>query len=130
VVGPLALHRDAVYAACDRYRVNRLAVFGSAVTDRFVESSSDVDFLVDFRDDLGAGSMRTSGSRRQLEALLDRSVVDLPGHASRRYARTWFGQSVPSLLMEEAARHRERADPDGVAGHRRGRFCWARCGVS
>ena len=33
---------------CSRRRVRRLAVFGSAATDRFDPAASDLDFLVEF----------------------------------------------------------------------------------
>jgi hypothetical protein len=42
MAGPLALDRDAISALCERYGVKRLVLFGSAVTDRFDGSSSDV----------------------------------------------------------------------------------------
>lgn len=42
------LDLDAIARACKRYGVQRLRVFGSALTDRFDPESSDIDFLVDF----------------------------------------------------------------------------------
>lgn len=45
---PPDLDSDAIAALCRRYGVMRLAVFGSAVTDRFDPARSDVDFLVEF----------------------------------------------------------------------------------
>lgn len=39
---------------CVRYRVQQLELFGSATTDRFDPSRSDLDFLVEF-EDLGHG---------------------------------------------------------------------------
>lgn len=45
-----ATHLDvgAIRRACERYGVERLRIFGSALTDHFDPESSDVDFLVDF----------------------------------------------------------------------------------
>lgn len=40
-----------IIAACKKYGVKTLAVFGSILTDRF-NSESDVDFLVNFNDNL------------------------------------------------------------------------------
>ncbi|MGO2747047.1 nucleotidyltransferase family protein [Microbacterium sp.] len=40
---------DAIHRACERYGVERLRVFGSALTDRFDPETSDIDFLVDFQ---------------------------------------------------------------------------------
>lgn len=41
------LDLDAITRACERYGVQRLRIFGSALTDRFAPDS-DIDFLVDF----------------------------------------------------------------------------------
>ncbi len=42
------LDLDAIASACKRHGVERLRIFGSALTDRFDPKSSDIDFLVDF----------------------------------------------------------------------------------
>ena len=42
--------RTALVALCDRYRVERLYLFGSAASGRFDAQSSDLDFLVSFVD--------------------------------------------------------------------------------
>ncbi|MFZ0531468.1 MAG: nucleotidyltransferase domain-containing protein [Propionicimonas sp.] len=39
---------DAIARACERYGVQRLRIFGSALTERFDPEGSDIDFLVDF----------------------------------------------------------------------------------
>ena len=44
MAGPLALDRKAISEACRQNGVRRLVVFGSALTSRFDESRSDVDF--------------------------------------------------------------------------------------
>jgi predicted nucleotidyltransferase len=41
-------HLDEIRALCERYRVKRLAVFGSAVKETFNPQRSDVDFVVEF----------------------------------------------------------------------------------
>ena len=41
--------RSDLTQACRRFGVERLAVFGSAVTASFDERSSDIDFLVSFK---------------------------------------------------------------------------------
>lgn len=74
MAGPLALDRDAISAVCERYGVKRLIVFGSAVTDRFDESSSDVYFLVEFRGDLASRFDAYFGLKESLETLFGRSV--------------------------------------------------------
>lgn len=74
MAGPLALDRGAISEACRRYGVRRLVVFGSALTDRFDEERSDVDFLVDFRDDVVNRFDAYFGLKESLEALLGRPV--------------------------------------------------------
>ncbi len=74
MAGPLVLDRAAVSAACKRYGVKRLVIFGSAVTERFDESTSDVDFLVQFRDDVVNRFDAYFGLKESLEALLGRPV--------------------------------------------------------
>lgn len=73
MAGPLVLDREAIAALCREYGVRRLAVFGSATTDRFDPERSDVDFLVEF--DPGTASLGTYfGLKRALEDLLGRQV--------------------------------------------------------
>lgn len=42
--------RAALLDLCRKYRVKELAVFGSAATDDFDESRSDIDFTVEFEE--------------------------------------------------------------------------------
>ncbi len=39
---------EAIRAACERFNVARLDVFGSVLRDDFEPGRSDIDFLVDF----------------------------------------------------------------------------------
>ncbi len=41
---------DEIRALCEQHGIARLEVFGSAARDDFNPASSDVDFLVEFRD--------------------------------------------------------------------------------
>lgn len=41
-------NRERIEAACDRYRVDRLALFGSAAIGQFKPGESDLDFFVKF----------------------------------------------------------------------------------
>lgn len=69
-------HRQGLVALCRRFRVQRLEVFGSAATgDGFDETTSDLDFLVEF------APMEPREHARAYFGLLD-SLEDL------------FGQSV------------------------------------
>ncbi len=71
---PLDLDREAIAALCRSYGVSRLAVFGSAVTDRFDPAHSDVDFLVEFREDARVSFRTYFALRMALEKLLGRPV--------------------------------------------------------
>jgi predicted nucleotidyltransferase len=68
-------HRDAVTDLCRRYRVQRLELFGSAVSDRFDSQQSDLDFLVEFLP-LAEGTHADAyfGLRDSLESLLERPI--------------------------------------------------------
>jgi uncharacterized protein len=72
--GQLALDQNAIGELCRKYGVRRLVVFGSAVTDRFDEPRSDVDFLVEFGDPPGGRFEAYFGLREGLEALLGHPV--------------------------------------------------------
>jgi len=70
----LALDRDALADLCREFSVRSLAVFGSAVTDRFDPERSDVDFLVDFADDAPRTLEHYFRLKEALEGLVGRSV--------------------------------------------------------
>lgn len=74
LAGPLVLDRAAISVACERHGVRRLVIFGSAVTPRFDEATSDVDFLVEFRDDVVNRFDAYFGLKESLEDLLGRPV--------------------------------------------------------
>ena len=49
MIGLIQDNRKAIEQLCTRFRVQRLEVFGSALTDEgFDQQSSDLDFLVEF----------------------------------------------------------------------------------
>lgn len=70
----LLLNPDAVAQAVSAYPVTRLRVFGSALTDRFKPDSSDIDFLVDFAEDVDDPFDSYFGLKEDLEALFGRPV--------------------------------------------------------
>ena len=67
---------DAIHAICREYGVCRLEVFGSATTDEFDPTRSDIDFLVDYAPgaDLGPWLKRYFAFREALSALFGRRV--------------------------------------------------------
>ena len=84
MIPALATHLDDIATLCRRYGVARLDVFGSAVEEsRFDENSSDVDFLVEFKDPQEQMANRYFGLLSSLETLTARSV-DLVSRSSLR----------------------------------------------
>lgn len=81
----IAAYRDEVIAACRRFGVARLEVFGSAARgDDFDPARSDADFLVTFARDTTLSPLRQFiGFAEALEDLLGRKV-DLVDRASVR----------------------------------------------
>lgn len=69
-------NRLAVVQLCRQYRVFRLSIFGSALSERFDPSQSDLDFLVSFSDRQPTGEYadRYLGFADDLEKLLGRRI--------------------------------------------------------
>ena len=66
----IAQHRASISAICQRYRISRLEVFGSAARgDDFVPESSDADFLVEFAKDAQPDLHSFYGAKAELEQL-------------------------------------------------------------
>ncbi len=68
--------RGELSELCRRYGVERLYLFGSAATGRFVPASSDLDFVVEIADRQPTGSYadRYFGLLEALERLFGRPV--------------------------------------------------------
>lgn len=68
--------RNELTELCRRYRVQRLYLFGSAATDKFLPASSDVDFIVEMADRQPTGSYadRYLAFADELERLFGRRV--------------------------------------------------------
>jgi predicted nucleotidyltransferase len=71
----IAQHSSGISAICQRYRISRLEVFGSAArADDFNPASSDADFLVEFAPDAVPSLEAFFGAKADLEQLLGRGV--------------------------------------------------------
>ena len=71
----IAQHRSGISAICQRYRISRLEVFGSAARAHdFNPAKSDADFLVEFAPDAQPGLESFFGAKADLEQLLGRGV--------------------------------------------------------
>lgn len=68
-------HQAHISGLCARLGVRELRVFGSAVSDAFDPSSSDLDFLVEFENPEASGiSDRFMALAEGLEAIFERPV--------------------------------------------------------
>lgn len=71
----IAQHRAAIAAICQRYRIRRLEVVGSAARgDDFDPLTSDADFLVEYAPNAQPGLRTYFGAKAELEQLLGRGV--------------------------------------------------------
>ena len=71
----IAQHLPAIASICQRYRIQRLEVFGSAArASDFNPERSDADFLVEFAADASRGLHDFFGTKSALESALGRNV--------------------------------------------------------
>jgi predicted nucleotidyltransferase len=71
----IAQYQNGISSICQRYRIRRLDVFGSAARAvDFDPVRSDADFLVEFAPDVVVGLDNLFGAKAELEALLGRGV--------------------------------------------------------
>lgn len=82
----LPLPETKIAELCRRHHIRRLSLFGSVLRDDF-GPSSDVDMLVEFEPDHGAGHIKLAGSERELGALLGRTVDLNTANMLSRYFR-------------------------------------------
>ncbi len=73
----IEIPQQSIINFCRRYRVRRLALFGSVLRDDF-RPDSDVDVLVDFEPDAQIGFMTLNRMQRELSELLQRPVDIVP----------------------------------------------------
>jgi predicted nucleotidyltransferase len=91
-------HADAIVAACRRYAVRELAVFGSVLRADFDPTSSDIDFAVHFDEALDQSpSHQYFDFKAELEQLFARPVdlVELDAMPSTRLKRLIVRTQVP-----------------------------------
>ena len=92
-IAPVVAERaEEIREICRTHGVKRLDLFGSAARDDFDPETSDLDFLVTFRQGVRRGWMgEYFDLRRALEALFGRSV-DLV--ADREFRNPYFRKTV------------------------------------
>jgi predicted nucleotidyltransferase len=76
--------RDSISNICQRFRVERLYLFGSAADERFDSESSDLDFLVTLEEQPpGEYADNYLGLAQALEKLFDRPADLVTEHSIR-----------------------------------------------
>lgn len=71
---PIDENKEKLVELCDRHNVNELFLFGSILTDKFLESS-DIDILVQFSDiDLEKYFNNYMDFKEELELLFNREI--------------------------------------------------------
>jgi uncharacterized protein len=89
------LDRDAIARISSRYRVRRLAVFGSALTDEF-RPDSDVDLLVEFEHGVPVGYFTLAGLELELAEAIGRRVdLRTPAELSPRFRQQVLDAAEP-----------------------------------
>ena len=90
-----AIPADEIAEFCQRWKIVRLAVFGSALRDDF-GPDSDVDILVEFEKDAEWSLLDHIQMRKELQALLGREVDLISKRALERSGNWLFRREVLS----------------------------------
>ena len=81
----LAIDKELLGAFCEKNHIDRLALFGSVLTERFGENS-DIDVLVHFNPERVPGYFDLARMERELSAIFGRKVdLRTPGELSRYF---------------------------------------------
>lgn len=89
----------AMAQLCREFGVARLSVFGSAVRDDFDAERSDIDLLVEFRPEAGAGLLALVRLEDKLTELFDRKVDLLTPDGLSKYLRNEVLASAEPLYV-------------------------------
>ena len=93
---PITIPKEQLAEFCRREGIRKLALFGSALTERFSDQS-DIDMLVEFLPDQRVGYMRLAGMELELSKLLGRKV-DL--RTPRELSRYFRGQVMRTAAVQ------------------------------
>ncbi len=97
VTTTLKLEGPDLTAFCRRWRVQELAVFGSALRDDF-RPDSDVDLLVTFEPDANWGLLKQTTMESELSSMLNRKV-DLVSRRAIERSANWIRRQA---ILESA----------------------------
>jgi len=98
--GRIEFSKGRLAQFCQRNAIRRLALFGSALTDRFSDSS-DVDVLVEFQPGERVGYLRMAALERELSPLLGGRKVDL--RTPRELSRYFRDDVLRTAALQYAA---------------------------
>jgi len=81
----IEIPKEKITEFCQKYRIQRLSLFGSVLSDDF-GPDSDVDVLVEFKAGTRIGLIRLTGLELELGEILGRKVdLNTPGFLSKYF---------------------------------------------
>lgn len=86
---PFSIPENEVIKFCERWNIEELSVFGSAVRSDFDIQHSDIDFLVSFSEDAGWTLTDEIQMQRELTEILEREV-DLVSRKAVEKSENWI----------------------------------------
>lgn len=91
---PITMPREAIASFCGRNHIQKLSIFGSALTDRF-RDQSDIDLLVEFQPGYTPGLLGISRMETELSGILGRKVdLRTPRDLSRHFRNEVLASAV------------------------------------
>jgi len=104
----VAIPLNEIAGFCQRWRIQELALFGSALRDDF-HPASDLDLLVTFAPDAEWGLLDHVQMEQELQALLERDV-DLVSRRALERSQNWLRRqeilrSARTLFSDQRAVH-------------------------
>ena len=85
---PIEIHRQALERFCEKWRVAKLDLFGSALRDDF-RPDSDIDILVSFDSEASPTLKMYAQMEDELASIFERSV-DLVSRVAVEESRNWI----------------------------------------
>lgn len=88
-ISNISIHKEKISEICKRYKINELALFGSALREDYSENS-DIDLLVEFVPESGITLFNLVDLKEEFEELFGREVDIVSKNAvkkSRNYLR-------------------------------------------
>jgi len=81
----LSKYRNEIKTFCKENKINKLSLFGSYLADNYNEES-DIDLLIEFKEDAGCGLLDVARMERELSEMLGKKVdLRTPEELSRYF---------------------------------------------